>query len=74
MGCHTANGAIDEGKRIVDEVLATAQQNIEEEVHAPGKSEEDIEAVDVSGSGERIASATGAESHNDAKLRRGKKE
>lgn len=73
MGCHAANGAVDEGKRIVDEMLATAQQNFEEEVHAPGESEEDIEAVDVSGSVERVSSATGVESRDDAKLRQGKK-
>ncbi|KAJ4146979.1 hypothetical protein LMH87_001532 [Akanthomyces muscarius] len=72
MGCHAANGVVDEGKRIVDEVLASSQQNVEEEVDTPVESEGVHEAVDVSGSGDKVSSATGVESHDGAKQRRGK--
>ncbi|OAQ97492.1 hypothetical protein LLEC1_04140 [Akanthomyces lecanii] len=72
MGCHAMNGTVDEAKRIVDEALASSQQIVEEEVNVPVENEEGYEAVNVSGAGEKVSSATGAESHDGAKQRRGK--
>lgn len=69
MACHAVNGEQekDEGTRIVEEVLAQQDDEEEEEVKAQIKSED--EAVDVSGAGEK---ATGVESQDGAKQRRGK--
>ncbi|KAJ6779411.1 hypothetical protein PWT90_10844 [Aphanocladium album] len=72
MACHATNGAVDEGKRIVDEVLASSQDDGDEEVRAQIKSEEHGEGVDVSGAADKASSATGVESQDGAKKRRGK--
>ncbi len=72
MGCHATNGAVDEGKRIVDEVLASSQQDEEEEVRPQTADEEDGNAVTVSGKTDKDSSATGVEKHDGPKKRHGK--
>lgn len=69
MACHAQNGEADEGKRIVEQVLASSSADADTTVEEQIKSEErEIEPVDVSGDGKD--SATGVESHEGATKRR----
>ncbi|EGX89061.1 protein lunapark, putative [Cordyceps militaris CM01] len=70
MGCQATNGSVDEGKRIVDEVLRGSEHKdgADDEVQAQIKSEDEAEMVDVSGTG---SAATGVERPDGATKRRG---
>ncbi|XWW94572.1 hypothetical protein V2A60_002517 [Cordyceps javanica] len=76
MGCHATNGAVDEGKRIVDEVLASSQQDEEKEeedaVKRQIRGEEDLASIDVGGATEGQSTATGVERRDGATKRRDK--
>ncbi|KAM3540277.1 hypothetical protein ARSEF1564_006796 [Beauveria bassiana] len=67
MGCHAMNGAVDEGKRIVDEVLASSRQDVGDD--GSSQTGEGSKAVDVTGTGEGESAATGVESLDGAKRR-----
>ncbi|OAA55088.1 hypothetical protein ISF_08009 [Cordyceps fumosorosea ARSEF 2679] len=69
--CHATNGAVDEGKRIVDEVLASAQQGSEgSHAKVDAASQQDDKPVDLGDIGEKESAATGVEKPDGATTKR----